>query len=406
MKSSPAVSLFGAKAADSAIRRWLSPLIFLAVVALSVSLLYRAATPAVSFPPMTTVRVELSPPVAVWQPVGAAEASDPISSSSLPPVQRPVDAAVASDPEPISSAPSVQNMPESQDVRLERVLKAAATEDNTVILTSLNAFWASPGSVLDLFLESFRIGNGTSELLSHLVIVAVDDKAYGRCLAIHPHCFHLKTEGVDYSGEKVFNTPEYLDMMWARLDFLRLILEKGYNFIFSDVDIMWFRNPLLYFYTDGDFQTSCDNFLGDPTNLKNWPNNGFNYVKSNTRSIEFYKYWYSSRARFPGVHEQNVFNIIKFDQHIQQIGVRIRFLSTERFGGFCEPSRDLNKVCTMHANCCIGLRRKIDDLRAMLDDWRKFVSLPPDTRISRRFSWSVPRSCRYNINPYYNRSKS
>ncbi|RWW69299.1 hypothetical protein BHE74_00023112 [Ensete ventricosum] len=310
---------------------------------------------------------------------------------------------------------------ESQDVRLERVLKAAATEDNTVILTSLNAFWSSPGSVLDLFLESFRIGDGTSELLSHLVIVAVDDKAYERCLAVHPHCFHLKTEGVDYSGEKVFNTPEYLDMMWARLDFLRLILEKGYNFIFSvsllsllsqpwrlilnplnvpysnwlqlylqvgphptslitkqvvettssehlhgllilqDVDIMWFRNPLLYFYPDGDFQTSCDNFLGDPTNLKNWPNNGFNYVKSNNRSIEFYKYWYTSRARFPGVHEQNVLNIIKFDQHIKQIGVTIRFLSTERFGGFCEPSRDLNKngpvelsyedkrsVCTSH----------------------------------------------------------
>ncbi|RWV99219.1 hypothetical protein GW17_00037887, partial [Ensete ventricosum] len=111
MKSSPAVSLFGAKAADSAIRRWLSPLLFLAVVALSIFLLYRVATPAVSFPPMTSVRVELSPPVAVWRPVAAAEASDLISSSSLPPVQWPVDAAVASDEEPISSAPSVQNIP-------------------------------------------------------------------------------------------------------------------------------------------------------------------------------------------------------------------------------------------------------------------------------------------------------
>ncbi|KAJ8512318.1 hypothetical protein OPV22_002752 [Ensete ventricosum] len=146
MKSSPAVSLFGAKAADSAIRRWLSPLLFLAVVALSIFLLYRVATPAVSFPPMTSVRVELSPPVAVWRPVAAAEASDLISSSSLPPVQWPVDAAVASDEEPISSAPSVQNIPESQDVRLERVLKAAATEDNTVILTSLNAFWDTTSS--------------------------------------------------------------------------------------------------------------------------------------------------------------------------------------------------------------------------------------------------------------------
>ncbi|CAL9044455.1 unnamed protein product [Musa banksii] len=372
MKASPAVSVFGAKAADSSTRRWISPLLFLMVIPLSFTLLYRTTTPAVLFPP-ASLRVELGPPVAV---------------------QRPVDSAVASDPLPSSSPRPVQNGPESQDVRLERVLRAAATRDNTVILTSLNAFWSTPGSVLDLFLESFRVGNGTSELLNHLVIVAVDDKAYERCLAVHDHCFDLKTEGVDFSGEKVFNTPEYLDMMWARLDFLRVVLEKGYNFIFSDVDIMWFRNPLPFFYPDGDFQISCDNFLGDPTDLKNWPNNGFNYVKSNNRSIEFYKYWYSSRARYPGVHEQNVLNIIKYHQHVREIGVRIRFLNTKHFGGFCEPSRDLNKVCTMHANCCIGLQRKISDLRAMLDDWKKFMSLPPDIKILSHYSWSVPQSCR------------
>ncbi|RRT65701.1 hypothetical protein B296_00006471 [Ensete ventricosum] len=204
-------SVFGAKAADSATRRWISPLLFLMVIALSFTLLYRTTTPAVLFPP-ASLRVELSPPVAV---------------------QRPVDSAVASDPLPSFSPRPVQNGPESQDVRLDRVLRAAATRDNTVILTSLNAFWSTPGSVLDLFLESFRVGNGTIELLNHLVIVAVDDKAYERCLAVHDRCFDLKTEGVDFSGEKVFNTPEYLDMMWARLDFLRVVLEKGYNFIFS-----------------------------------------------------------------------------------------------------------------------------------------------------------------------------
>lgn len=171
--------------------------------------------------------------------------------------------------------------------------------------------------------------------------------------------------------------------------------------LLQDVDIMWFRNPLPFFYPDGDFQISCDNFLGDPTDLKNWPNNGFNYVKSNNRSIKFYKYWYSSRARYPGVHEQNVLNIIKYHQHVREIGVRIRFLNTKHFGGFCEPSRDLNKVCTMHANCCIGLQRKISDLRAMLDDWKKFMSLPPDMKILGHYSWSVPQSCRYIINPQF-----
>ncbi|WOL07236.1 hypothetical protein Cni_G15975 [Canna indica] len=350
----------GVNPADAVTRRCLSPLPFLMVVALSLTLLYHAATPAIPFPQSSSVRL-----------------------------RRPT--LVASDP-----PPSPQ---ESQDARLERVLREAATPDKTVILTSLNAFWSTPGSVLDLFLESFRIGDGTQELLNHLVVVAVDEKAYARCLAVHRHCFDLKSDGADFSGEKVFNSPEYLDMMWARLDFLRLVLEKGYSFIFSDVDVMWFRNPMPHFYLDGDFQISCDEFFGDPKNLTNWPNNGFSYVKSNRRSIEFYKFWYASRERFPGVHEQNVLNIIKFDPVVRQIGVRIRFLSTERFGGFCEISRDLNKVCTMHANCCIGLGKKIDDLKAMLADWKKFTSLPQDLEIRSRFSWSVPQSCRVVMVP-------
>lgn len=105
--------------------------------------------------------------------------------------------------------------------------------DKTVILTTLNAAWASPGSVIDLFMESFRTGETTRHLLNNLVIVSLDMKAYKRCMAIHAHCFALTTEGVDFSGEKNFMSKGYLRMMWRRVDFLRVVLGKGYSFIFS-----------------------------------------------------------------------------------------------------------------------------------------------------------------------------
>ena len=158
---------------------------------------------------------------------------------------------------------------------------------------------------------------------------------------------------------------------------------------------MWFRNPLPNFYSDVDFQTACDHFFGNSTDLGNRANGGFNYVKSNNRSIEFYKYWYSSRERFPGHHDQDVFNAIKYDPFVTEIGMTVRFLSTAFFGGLCEPSRDLNKVCTMHANCCIGLESKLHDLRIMLDDWREFMSLPQNMKSSSIVSWRVPQNCRY-----------
>lgn len=105
--------------------------------------------------------------------------------------------------------------------------------DGTVILTTLNEAWAAPNSVIDLFLESFRIGVRTRRLLNHLVIIALDEKAFARCLVVHTHCFSLVSEGVDFRQEAYFMTPDYLEMMWRRIDFLRSVLEMGYNFVFT-----------------------------------------------------------------------------------------------------------------------------------------------------------------------------
>ena len=113
------------------------------------------------------------------------------------------------------------------------MLKAAASPNKTVIITTLNEAWAAPNSVLDLFLHSFKSGDGTRKLLNHLVIIALDQKAFFRCLDLHSHCFALGTEGMDLSKEAYFMTPDYLKMMWKRIDFLRYVLELGYNFIFT-----------------------------------------------------------------------------------------------------------------------------------------------------------------------------
>lgn len=116
---------------------------------------------------------------------------------------------------------------------MERVLKNAATVNKTVIITTLNAAWMEPNSVFDLFLESFKIGDETEGLLNHLVVVGMDQKAYSRCLELHPHCYALTTEGVDFSGKATYMSEHYMKMMWRRLDFMRLVLETGYNFIFT-----------------------------------------------------------------------------------------------------------------------------------------------------------------------------
>ncbi|KAI4313463.1 hypothetical protein L6164_026444 [Bauhinia variegata] len=276
---------------------------------------------------------------------------------------------------------------------LEKVLKDAAMEDKTVILTTLNEAWATPNSVIDLFLESFRTGEHTSRFLNHLVIIALDQKAFARCQVIHIYCFFLISEGSDFHEEAYFMSPVYLKMMWRRIDFLRSVLEMGYNFVFTDADIMWFRDPFPRFYADADFQIACDYFKGNPDDLANIPNGGFNFAKSSNRSIEFYKFWYSSREKYPGFHDQDVLNFIKDHPFIRNLGLKMKFLDTASFGGLCEPSKDLNEVCTMHANCCFGMDTKINDLRVMLEDWKHYLALPPNLKRLSVVSWRVPQKC-------------
>ncbi|KAJ8771895.1 hypothetical protein K2173_027072 [Erythroxylum novogranatense] len=279
---------------------------------------------------------------------------------------------------------------------LDAILANASMDDKTVILTTSNRAWSRPGSIVDLFLESYRIGNQTNRLLNHLVIISMDQEAHNRCLSIGIdfHCYNLKTQGFNFSTEAFFMTSEYLEMMWRRIDLLSYVLEIGYNFVFTDADILWFRDPFPRFHEDADFQIACDSYKGNSYDKNNKPNGGFTYVKSNPRTIKFYKFWYAARRLYPGKHDQDVLNKIKYHSFINRIGLQMRFLDTAFFGGFCEPSRDFNLVCTMHANCCVGLENKINDLKIILQDWKKFTSVTVPVPVPVRSpTWNAPQKC-------------
>ncbi|KAJ0969193.1 hypothetical protein J5N97_022070 [Dioscorea zingiberensis] len=246
--------------------------------------------------------------------------------------------------------------------------------------------------MLELFMESLRIGEATEHLLRHVVVVAMDLRAFERCKSVNAgqYCFLLQTRGVDFSADKKFMTGDFLKMMWNRIDFLRLVLDLGYSFIFTDVDVMWLRNPISKFPGDGHMTISCDRYNGNPWDKKNRANTGFLYVKSNAFTIEFYKYWYMARVLYPGLNDQHVFYKIKNNPFVQELGIQINYLDTAYFGGFCQPSEDVRKVCTMHANCCVGVENKLNDLRVLVEDWRMYRNGSVEVG---GFKWRVPRKC-------------
>ncbi|PUZ36069.1 hypothetical protein GQ55_9G010600 [Panicum hallii var. hallii] len=270
------------------------------------------------------------------------------------------------------------------------VARAATPDDRTVIITCVNHAWAAPGSLLDLFLESFRVGDGIADLLDHVLIVAMDPLAMARCRVLHPHCYLYTMPGIDFASAKFFLSKEYLELVWSKLKLQRRVLQLGYNFLFTDVDILWFRNPFKHVTAYADMSISSDVFFGDPDNMDNFPNTGFFHVRPNKRTIAMTRAWHEARERYPGRNEQPVFNAIKKGL-VRDLRLRLQYMDPAFMGGFCSYGKDLRRICTMHANCCVGLGNKLRDLRTLLADWRNYTAMPHWAK--QHAKWTVPGAC-------------
>mmetsp|Transcript_33857 Transcript_33857/g.51034 ORF Transcript_33857/g.51034 Transcript_33857/m.51034 type:complete len:256 (+) Transcript_33857:69-836(+) len=91
-----------------------------------------------------------------------------------------------------------------------------------------------------------------------------------------------KTEARAY-GDRAFTM-----MMYAKVVCVQLVNFLGYNLLFQDVDIVWYQNPLTYFY-DTDKSGDFDIYFQDDGahSVRYAPysaNSGFYYVRHNDRT--------------------------------------------------------------------------------------------------------------------------
>ncbi|KAM0889119.1 hypothetical protein ACQ4PT_027909 [Festuca glaucescens] len=276
---------------------------------------------------------------------------------------------------------------------LAELLPKVATDDGMVIITSVNAAFAAPGSLLDLFRGSFRDGEGIAHLLNHTLIVALDPSAMARCGAVHPHCYHLEVVAANVSSASRIMTKSYLEIVWVKLSLQQRVLELGYNYLFTDVDILWFRNPFRHINLYADMAVSTDRFKGDTESLTNWPNTGFYYVRSTNRTVEMLRQWRAARLRFPPDHDQFIFDKIKVELADGELQIKFVFLDPVSFDGFCQRHSKIDTVCTMHANCCIGLENKVHDLKNVANDWKNYMNLTLPERRTSKNRWTIPAQC-------------
>ncbi|XP_024995947.1 uncharacterized protein At1g28695-like [Cynara cardunculus var. scolymus] len=280
---------------------------------------------------------------------------------------------------------------------LEMALEGASMANKTVIIAVVNkAYTEGDKPMLDMFLDGFWLGEDTRQLKNHLLVVAVDQTAFERCRFLGLHCYKLKTEGGDFVGEKVYMSEDFIKMMWQRTRFLNEVLRRGYNFVFTDTDVLWLRNPFPRLTLDGsvDMEISVDNFNGDQWSERNLINTGFYMIKSNNKTIALFDEWYGRRNNSAGKKEQDVLLDLTREGAFRRLGLRVRFLDTIYFSGFCQDSRDVHVVSTVHANCCRRISAKVADLTAVIHDWKRSFNISAAGNQTMEFRWSPHSACR------------
>lgn len=162
---------------------------------------------------------------------------------------------------------------------------------------------------------------------------------------------------------------------------------------------MWLRNPFsrLSKNETEDMQISTDMFFGDPWSEKQLINTGFYYVRSNNKTITLLNTWYSKKDNSTGQKEQDVLSDLIKGGIIKQLNLTVRFLDTLYFSGFCQESKDFGAVTTVHANCCRSITAKVKDLKAVLNDWKRFKKISSYRRltanVTENFRWSGHFGC-------------
>jgi hypothetical protein len=156
---------------------------------------------------------------------------------------------------------------------------------------------------------------------------------------------------------------------------------------------MWLRNPFkrLSKNETEDLQISTDQYLGDPWLEKQAINTGFFFVRSNNKTISLFETWYGKKDNSTGKKEQDVLLDLIGNGIIGHLGLKVRFLDTLYFSGFCQDSKDFRAVTTVHANCCRSITAKINDLKETLYDWKKFRRLEVNSTIN--MNWTSHESC-------------
>lgn len=176
--------------------------------------------------------------------------------------------------------------------------------------------------------------------LSHALLFATDDQAakLGRSLGLHVFEVGEDFGKIESKDAQKFRDNDFKAMMFGKLYCVHLINQLGYNLLFSDVDMVFYRNPLDYFAARHDFDVY---FQDDGSRSYRYapysPNSGFYYIRHNDRTTFFLNTFVrmGDLIAYTGSHQSPMHAVLV--EHASWRGLRVKTFGRDSDEGHLFP---------------------------------------------------------------------
>ena len=171
---------------------------------------------------------------------------------------------------------------------LRPILKRVAVQ-NTVVVMTCN--FGQSEHMLNFLCSAKRRGLDTSSIVVFAMDQGTDSllKNVGGVTVVY---LEQTFSGLPLHAAGAYGDNDYAKLMLAKVYCVHLPVFLGYNVLFQDVDIVWYRHPLDFFHNTSRKDSSFDLYFQDDGNRLVYPtysaNSGFYYVRNNPRTVHFF----------------------------------------------------------------------------------------------------------------------
>lgn len=214
-----------------------------------------------------------------------------------------------------------------------RPIAAKVARKNTIVVLTCN-FGQS-----ELLLNFICNARAHHLDLSHVLVYVTDVETYELVSAMNVAVFYDRrnTENMPKAAARRYADKNFRAMMMAKVFCVQLVLALGYDVLFQDVDVVWYRDPIDYFEQDtSDF----DLFFQDDGNHAIYyapysANTGFYFVRNNQRTQHFFNTFLLSGDLILSTKSHQVPLIALLGEHASLYGIRVKIFprTSDEFPG-------------------------------------------------------------------------